>query len=183
MELSKQNCTKVAFLLGIDEFKPPSCFEVCDLLGRGRTGSGVFKAPDQTSKQKYAAKIFQVQPKFVAHALSSRAVQPSSVALYHARKFRAVRELQHANIVKYFFQDVSYAPALKSYQKRIFMECCNGDTLERDMGNFYENYKTGYKAPDVYHYFLGLLSGLDYLQHHHIVHRDLRPEKLIEYLY
>ncbi|XP_055347305.1 cell division protein kinase 2 homolog CRK1-like [Paramacrobiotus metropolitanus] len=179
MDESERNCAKLTAILGIDEFKPPSQFRLYDLLGPGTQGIGVFKAQDTATGKKYAAKVFQIRREFVGYAKKANTVSDDSTVLAYVREFRAIKGFRHANIVRYYFLDVSVDKFLDNYQLRVFMERCTGDTLERDMGKVYQTYKAGYKSADVHRHFLDLLSGLDCLHQRQIVHRDLRPENLI----
>lgn len=127
-----------------------------ELLGQGGF-SKVFRAYHSMENMEYAIKIFN-----------------SSVSLESVRpEYEALKKLNHPNIVKFYFCDMSMQG-----QFYTLMELLHGENLQKYISN-----KGNLKLPlaNIYQLAEQILSALVYLQKQNppIFHRDIKPQNII----
>ncbi|XP_055350897.1 mitogen-activated protein kinase kinase kinase A-like [Paramacrobiotus metropolitanus] len=130
------------------------------LLGRGgQSPRGVYVGVDSATNKQYAIKLL--------NADDAGCVQDT------VEEVRRIQAVEHRNLVKYYGIDLN-VQVQGSRELWLIMELCQGNTL-RSLA--IQSHGLDYaKVLDITQQ---ILSGLEYLHLHHIVHRDLKGQNIL----
>jgi len=132
-----------------------------EILGRG-SFSKVREAIDSTSCKRVAIKI--IKTKLLQKIKGGEEALKNEISI--------LKKLNHKNVIQLI--EVFEVP--EKDRKYIVLEFCGAGSLQQVIDS-HPNRKLPMNS--VWHFFVQMMNGLDYIHNHGVVHRDIKPQNLL----